>query len=111
MIGLTQRQSACLQAIEDLTVNGVSPTFDMIGERMGVTSKSVVHRLISALEERGHIRRRRGRPRALELVAPCNRSKTKQQIAANVVNTTFALKKAGKKIGPDELYDIVLEAL
>lgn len=111
MIGLTPRQSACLHAIEDLTVDGVSPTFEMIGGRIGVTSKSVIHRLVLALEERGHIRRRAHRPRALEVVAAGTPAKTKKQIADEVVRRAYEAKKSGHPATREVLHKIVMEAL
>lgn len=74
MIGMTQRQADTLRAISDLTVDGVSPTFDQIADRIGVTSKSVVHRLVVGLERRGHLRRHPHRQRALEIVHPLSGS-------------------------------------
>src|SRR6187399_215778 len=47
---------------------GVSPSFDEMREALDLKSKSGVHRLISALEERGFIRRLPNRARALEVV-------------------------------------------
>ena len=47
---------------------GISPSFDEMREALDLKSKSGVHRLISALEERGFIRRLPNRARALEVV-------------------------------------------
>lgn len=74
MIGMTNRQADCLRAIEDLTVDGVSPTFEQIAERIGVTSKSVIHRLVVGLERRGRLRRHPHRQQALEIVQPLSGS-------------------------------------
>ena len=46
---------------------GIAPSFLEMQEAMHFSSKSNIHRLISALEERGYIRRRRNRARALEI--------------------------------------------
>lgn len=72
MIGLTQRQADCLRAIAELTREGVSPTYDEVGARIGITGKSSIARLIAALEERGALRRIPHRSRALEVVWPVN---------------------------------------
>ncbi len=72
MIGLTRRQTKCLAFIKKYIAenNDVPPSFDEIKDGMDLRSKSGVHRVISALEERGLIRRIRNRARAIEVVDP-----------------------------------------
>ena len=66
---LTAKQRELLLFIQDrLGETGVSPSFDEMREALALKSKSGVHRLISALEERGFIRRLPNRARALEVV-------------------------------------------
>jgi repressor LexA len=66
---LTAKQRELLSFIDDrLKQDGVSPSFDEMREALDLRSKSGVHRLISALEERGFIRRLPNRARALEVV-------------------------------------------
>ena len=66
---LTPKQHELLMFINDrLGRTGVSPSFDEMREALELKSKSGVHRLISALEERGFIRRLPNRARALEVV-------------------------------------------
>jgi repressor LexA len=66
---LTAKQRELLMFIRDrLDENGISPSFDEMREALDLKSKSGVHRLISALEERGFIRRLPNRARALEVV-------------------------------------------
>jgi repressor LexA len=66
---LTRKQSELLSYIhERLSESGVSPSFEEMKEALALKSKSGVHRLISALEERGFIRRLPNRARALEVV-------------------------------------------
>lgn len=66
---LTRKQSELLNYIRDrLTESGVSPSFEEMKDALALKSKSGVHRLISALEERGFIRRLPNRARALEIV-------------------------------------------
>ena len=66
---LTAKQRELLQYIHDrVGQTGVSPSFDEMREALELKSKSGVHRLISALEERGFIRRLPNRARALEVV-------------------------------------------
>ena len=66
---LTAKQKELLAFINSrLGDDGVSPSFDEMREALGLASKSGVHRLIGALEERGFIRRLPNRARALEVI-------------------------------------------
>ena len=66
---LTRKQHELLLYIDArLSETGVSPSFEEMKEALDLKSKSGVHRLISALEERGFIRRLANRARALEVV-------------------------------------------
>jgi repressor LexA len=66
---LTRKQHELLSYIHDkLGETGVSPSFEEMKEALDLKSKSGVHRLISALEERGFIRRLANRARALEVL-------------------------------------------
>ena len=66
---LTSKQRELLQFIHGrLQESGVSPSFDEMREALDLKSKSGVHRLISALEERQFIRRLPNRARALEVI-------------------------------------------
>ena len=66
---LTAKQRELLLFIDQrLGETGISPSFDEMREALDLKSKSGVHRLISALEERGFIRRLPNRARALEVV-------------------------------------------
>ena len=65
---LTTKQKELLVFIhERLTTTGVPPSFDEMKEALALKSKSGIHRLITALEERGFIRRLPHRARALEV--------------------------------------------
>ena len=66
---LTSKQHELLLFIHTrLDKSGVSPSFDEMREALELKSKSGVHRLISALEERGFIHRLPNRARALEVL-------------------------------------------
>ena len=66
---LTSKQKELLMFIhERLKETGVPPSFDEMKETLDLKSKSGIHRLISALEERGFIRRLPNRARALEVL-------------------------------------------
>lgn len=65
---LTSKQHELLCFIDKrLSDTGVSPSFEEMKDALDLKSKSGVHRLISALEERGFIRRLPNRARALEV--------------------------------------------
>jgi repressor LexA len=66
---LTRKQHELLMFIhERIKETGVSPSFDEMKDALDLASKSGIHRLITALEERGFIRRLAHRARALEVV-------------------------------------------
>ena len=66
---LTKKQNELLRFIhERLKETGVPPSFDEMKDALDLRSKSGIHRLIMALEERGFIRRLPNRARALEVV-------------------------------------------
>jgi repressor LexA len=66
---LTRKQHELLRFIQvKLEETGISPSFEEMKEALDLKSKSGVHRLISALEERGFIRRLPNRARALEVL-------------------------------------------
>ena len=98
---LTAKQRELLVFIDDrLKQDGVSPSFDEMREALDLKSKSGVHRLISALEERGFIRRLPNRARALEVLKlPETRSATVTPIrpaAPAPANDTMEIPLHGK---------------
>ena len=85
---LTRKQHELVCFIDDrLNETGVSPSFEEMKEALDLKSKSGVHRLISALEERGFIRRLPNRARALEVVKMPERGEViKKAGGSNVVS-------------------------
>jgi repressor LexA len=66
---LTRKQYELLQFIDQrLKEAGVPPSFDEMKDALDLRSKSGIHRLITALEERGFIRRLPNRARAIEVI-------------------------------------------
>lgn len=66
---LTAKQHELIRFIQQrLDETGISPSFEEMKDALDLKSKSGVHRLISALEERGFIRRLPNRARALEVI-------------------------------------------
>ena len=81
---LTAKQHELLLFIQKkLEESGISPSFEEMKEALDLKSKSGVHRLISALEERGFIRRLANRARALEVVKLPDSSVPGKPAAAN----------------------------
>jgi repressor LexA len=75
---LTRKQYELLMFIhERVRESGIPPSFDEMKDALDLKSKSGIHRLITALEERGFLRRMEKRARALEIVKlPDNVSET-----------------------------------
>ncbi|RGP39187.1 transcriptional repressor LexA [Pseudotabrizicola alkalilacus] len=66
---LTRKQLELLDFIKTrMDIDGVPPSFDEMKDALDLRSKSGIHRLITALEERGFIRRLAHRARALEII-------------------------------------------
>ncbi|WP_242417303.1 transcriptional repressor LexA [Sphingomonas panni] len=79
---LTRKQHELICFIDDrLKATGVSPSFEEMKEALDLKSKSGVHRLISALEEREFIRRLPNRARALEVLRMPDRPVAKKPAA------------------------------
>lgn len=84
---LTKKQHELLLFINDrLAASGISPSFEEMKDALDLKSKSGVHRLIRALEERGFIRRLANRARALEVLKLPEIRGTKPAAAAAPAN-------------------------
>lgn len=93
---LTRKQHELLLFIHQrIKETGVSPSFDEMKGALSLASKSGVHRLITALEERGFIRRLAHRARALEVLklpesaAAENTEENSADLGPNVVRADF----------------------
>jgi repressor LexA len=81
---LTRRQHELLLFIDHhLQATGFSPSFDEMKDALHLNSKSGVHRMIVALEERGCLRRRRNRSRSLEVLRLPNEFRPRLDAIAN----------------------------
>jgi len=68
---LTRKQSELLEfLVKHSEEHDVPPSYDEMRDALGLASKSGIHRLVSGLEERGHIRRLANRARAIEILRP-----------------------------------------
>ncbi len=73
---LTRKQNELLIFIQqNLRETGIAPSYEEMKEALDLRSKSGIHRLINALEERGFIRRLAHRARAIEIIRFPNASK------------------------------------
>ncbi len=88
---LTRKQHELLMFIQQrLTDVGVPPSFDEMKDALSLKSKSGIHRLITALEERGFIRRLPNRARALEVLKlPESAAGTPSAAATNMARTSL----------------------
>src|SRR3546814_15894929 len=83
---LTAKQHELLHFIQQrLDASGISPSFEEMKEALGLKSKSGIHRLISALEERGFLRRLPNRARALEVLKVPEAAKPAAPAAAHAL--------------------------
>lgn len=82
---LTHKQHELLSYIDKkIKDTGISPSFDEMKIALGLKSKSGIHRLIKALEERGFIKRLAHRARALEVTRLPNSLKNDKEILNNI---------------------------
>lgn len=93
---LTRKQLDLLKLIQvRVHKDGVPPSFDEMKEALNLKSKSGIHRLITALEERGFIRRLAHRARAIEIIKlPEGMEPMGQAPAPNVIEHDFRAKSA-----------------
>ncbi len=97
---LTAKQHELIRFIQErLEETGISPSFEEMKEALDLKSKSGVHRLISALEERGFIRRLPNRARALEVIKQPEDS-TPAPRAARATSTLAANNSLGGSAQP-----------
>jgi repressor LexA len=107
---LTRKQHELIRFIQDrLEETGISPSFEEMKEALDLKSKSGVHRLISALEERGFIRRLPNRARALEVMRqPEDVTKASVRAAANSNSALTAMRPPAKP-APSAVANDVIE--
>ena len=99
---LTRKQHELICFIADrLAETGVSPSFEEMKDALDLKSKSGVHRLISALEEREFIRRLPNRARALEVLkVPERGDATRKPVSAPVQTSASASSAAPREYVP-----------
>ena len=103
---LTPRQFELLRFVHSyVTRHGVSPSFEEMRDSLNLRSKSGIHRLISALEERGYIRRLAHRARAIELLRapPVGTAVAVDDAGAEGTGAEDATLSGGGDIGADNV--------
>jgi repressor LexA len=103
---LTAKQHELLVFIDKhLRQTGCSPSFEEMKEALDLRSKSGIHRLITALEERGFLRRHKHRARALEVVRLSEDlavpAREAQKFSPNVIQGNFSGRLAGVRASVD----------
>ena len=109
---LTRKQHELLIFIQNrLEESGISPSFEEMKEALDLKSKSGVHRLISALEERGFIRRLPNRARALEVIRQPEGAGQKPAVTAaansNAVAPSFKAPLKAPSLAPVAANDVI----
>ena len=104
---LTAKQHELIRFIQQrLEETGISPSFEEMKEALDLKSKSGVHRLISALEERGFLRRLPNRARALEVIRQPEDATPARGSAGNVVSLAAAAP-AARTAAPEAANDVI----
>ncbi len=106
---LTAKQHELIRFIQQrLEETGISPSFEEMKEALDLKSKSGVHRLISALEERGFLRRLPNRARALEVIRqPEDATPARAVVTAGANVVSLAATAAAKASAPAPANDVI----
>jgi len=105
---LTAKQHELLRFIQrKLEETGISPSFEEMKEALDLKSKSGVHRLISALEERGFLRRLPNRARALEVLRQPDDVSAARPAPANDRASGAIVQRAAQPALPQAANDVV----
>ncbi len=97
---LTRKQHDLLMYVNQcLKTEGISPSFDEMKDALGLRSKSGIHRLITALEERGFIRRLAHRARALEVLKLPETMAASGGFEPSVIRGSFNKTLPGQAVG------------
>jgi repressor LexA len=108
---LTAKQHELIRFIQQrLEETGISPSFEEMKEALDLKSKSGVHRLISALEERGFLRRLPNRARALEVIRqPEDATPAARGAGGNVVSMVPPAPQPAPRVAQVEAANDVIE--
>lgn len=103
---MTPRLQACLDAIELLTVDGVSPSYQQIADHLGIASKGRVCRMVDDLVSRGRIVRVPRRQRSLRLAGGDGEAVPFDEMAEAVL----ALSRSAKALNHDAVRQALTNA-
>ena len=93
-MALTKRQREVYDFISAfVTKNGYSPSFEEIGDGMGLSSLATVHKHLTNLETKGMLKRDYNRSRSIDILAP--RGRMKQEMALVAAQVAAAAQAAG----------------
>ncbi len=96
-MALTKRQRELYDWISEFVQkHGYSPSFEEIGQGMGLSSLATVHKHVSNLEKKGLLRRDYNRSRSIDLIAP--KGKMKQVLAAGAELPLLGRIAAGRPV-------------
>jgi repressor LexA len=105
---LTAKQHELLRFIQrKLEETGISPSFEEMKEALDLKSKSGVHRLISALEERGFLRRLPNRARALEVLRQPDDVSATRPAPANDRASGTIVQRPALRARPEAANDVI----
>ena len=94
---LTQKQKDLLILIDKrIKAVGVPPSYDEMKDSLGLASKSGIHRLITALEERGFLRRLPNKARAIEVLKLPDGYNAAQALTPVAANDSYEIPFVGK---------------
>ena len=94
-MALTRRQKEVYDFLSGFVEkHGYSPSFEEIGEGLGLSSLATVHKHVSNLEEKGLLKRDYNRSRSIDLVKP--RGRMRQMLGASTANAGLTLPLMGR---------------
>jgi len=94
-MALTRRQKEVYDFLAQFVEkHGYSPSFEEIGEGLGLSSLATVHKHVSNLEEKGLLKRDYNRSRSIDLVKP--KGRMRQMVSATAVGQDLALPLLGR---------------
>ena len=103
---LTKKQHELLLFLQErISQSGVTPSFEEMKNKVGLKSKSGIHRLISALEDRGFIKKLPFKARAIEILkSPNIRSKPLDHKSNIIEKTRFLIQYKNNIFEVDEFH-------
>src|SRR5690349_1095760 len=96
-MAITKRQRQVYDFLQEfIQRNGYSPSFEEIGDGLGLSSLATVHKHISNLEKKGLLKRDYNRSRSIDVLAPRGRMKQAMGMAAAAGGSDVSLRLMGR---------------